>query len=298
MNRIIRAIRAQLQLNQTRNLLHDTAERLLELDSGFVALLEELALNPDEMPHAADMAALAAAAFLDRVHAVNQFIRTDAASRKNLEDIYLSSWKALRRTRDIEGTLRGHHYPALRAWLFAAYPRGLAKELERAPRIGSVPCAEYSADLQLRMLRLDTARLKEPVLDIGCGGSANLVNHLRGKGLDAHGIDRKIHTPGPWLTEADWLEFGYEPDRWGTILSNLGFTNHFIFALTYDAALAAEYEKAFDRILGSLVPGGSFHYAPGASRLEARADPGRYDFAAWPVSPGSHAVRITRRRPV
>lgn len=295
MNRLIKAIGSQLRLNRSGNLLHSRAELLLGLDPEFTAVMEELVSGAVLMPDPAVMAALAASALIDRVHAVNQYIRVDMTARKDLEEIYLSSWKALLESADVEGTLRTHHYPALRAWLTRLYPRRLARELSAAPRVGAVSCAEYSAELQVRVLALDAEKLREPILDIGCGRSATLVTWLRAKGLDARGIDRAIDSPAPWLIEADWLEHEYAPEAWGTIVSNLGFSNHFIFTQTWDPARTQGYEAAFDRILRSLSPGGSLHYAPGAPGLEARADSPRFVVTRLPVSGGSYAAVITRK---
>ncbi len=295
MNRLLKAIGSQLRLNRSGNLLHARAELLLGLDPEFTAVLEELVSGAAVLPDPAAMAALAASALIERVHAVNQFIRVDGTARKDLEEIYISSWTALKRSADVEGTLRASHYPALRAWLTGLYPRRLARELSAAPRVGAVSCAEYSAELQIRVLGLEIRALKEPILDIGCGRSASLVTWLRAQGFDARGIDRAVDSPAPWLLEADWLEHEYAPEAWGTIVSNLAFSNHYIFTQTWDPARAPAYEAAFDRILRSLSPSGSLHYAPGAPGLEARAAPPRYEVIRRPVSAGSYAVVITRK---
>jgi hypothetical protein len=204
-------LRGQLKLNEQKNLLHEQADQFLEIDTMFLAGLEEL-LNRrgDSSFNLEDLAAEAATAFIDRIYAVNQYIQVDSEARRSLALIYSETWKKLTETRDIESTLRTHHYPRIRAFLKKNYPENLAKALKSSPILGHVPCSEYSAELQMRILRLDLSTIKQPLIDIGCGSNANLVRYLRSRKIEAYGVDRIVRHRADFLTEADW----FAPRAW------------------------------------------------------------------------------------
>jgi hypothetical protein len=154
-----------------------------------------------------------------------------------------------------------------------------------------LPCAEYSAEFQLAILRLDPERALGPVLDIGCGERATLVSTLRERGVEAIGIDQ--YQPGAndgGVLRANWLEFPYLADYWGTIISHLAFTNHFVRALKTDAELAALYHAVYREVLDSLRVGGSFHYAPALPQAESRLDRRRFAIERFPNEPGNPAL--------
>jgi hypothetical protein len=145
-----------------------------------------------------------------------------------------------------------------------------ASHLGEAPR--DAVCARYSPFLQLRVLDLSSEALPEPVLDVGCGSDAALVHHLRQRGVEAYGIDRFAPEGIGGVVAADWLEFNYGEDHWGTVISHLGFSLHFLRHHLTDGptaeALALTHARAYVRILGSLRPGGSFAYAPALPFVE------------------------------
>ncbi|CAN7523028.1 hypothetical protein LJR235_003599 [Pararhizobium sp. LjRoot235] len=88
-------------------------------------------------------------------------------------------------------------------------------------------CANYSPDLQIRILRLEPSEAPGPLLDMGCGERGDLVFHLHTLGRsDAFGFDRLCETAGP-LIQAGWFEVPWHMD-----------------------------------VLRALRPGGSFRYAP------------------------------------
>ena len=74
---------------------------------------------------------------------------------------------------------------------------------------------------------IETGNLMEPILDVGCGKKGLLVKYLSYQGFSIVGIDRFSFTESNLFT-ADWLEYEYGNNHWGTIISNLGFSNHFI----------------------------------------------------------------------
>jgi hypothetical protein len=137
--------------------------------------------------------------------------------------------------------------------------------------VGAVPseavCAEYSAETQLRVLGLDLRSMHEPVLDVGCGAEAHLVAAMRQFGLDATGIDR--HAEAEHTIAADWSEFRFAPSSWGTVVSHLAMSLHFVHRhLGADAEPAQRYARKYMEILKSLQVGGSFVYAPSLPFIE------------------------------
>ena len=135
----------------------------------------------------------------------------------------------------------------------------------------SVTCSEYSAALQSEILYLKDIQLSEPILDIGCGKTANLVKYLRGKGFEAYGIDR-FSDDSFFIEKTDWLAFDYGNEKWGTIVSNLGFSNHFVHNHLREDGDFIGYAKKYMEILHSLKVGGCFCYAPDVPFIEKSLD--------------------------
>ena len=157
----------------------------------------------------------------------------------------------------------------------------IVREISGAPRGKGVilPCAEYSADFQMGILALTPRAVDGPFLDIGCGEGAALVAAMRAAGVDATGIDQYSGSPDGSVLRANWLEFSYRADYWGTIVSHMAFSNHFSRALKTDPELAALYRSVYLEILDSLKVGGTFRYAPALRREEASLDRERFSVA-------------------
>ena len=153
--------------------------------------------------------------------------------------------------------------------------------------------AEYSAGLQLRVLGLSAETLAEPILDVGCGANASLVRALRDAGLDATGIDRDA--PTDVGIAADWLTFAYGEDRWGTIVSHLAFSLHFLHHHLAGRPLAFTYAKRYMAILHSLRAGGTFAYVPALPFIEDLLPTETYRVERTPV-PGTDqtSTRVVR----
>jgi SAM-dependent methyltransferase len=130
--------------------------------------------------------------------------------------------------------------------------------------------AEYSAELQLSLLGLAEQKLLEPVVDLGCGKSAELVAHLRSTGVDVAGIDRL--GSAPFVLAKDWFEVRFEPSSIGTIVSHLAFSLQFLHHHWHPGERAYAYAKKYMELLQSLKPGGLFVYAPGLPFIEAMLD--------------------------
>jgi len=160
--------------------------------------------------------------------------------------------------------------------------------------VQAVACSEYAPDLQLEILQIDLNKLRQPVLDIGCGKEMNLVNYLREKEFEVYGIDR-FNNDNPFYKKQDWLEYDFETQKWGSIISNLGFSNHFIHHNLRVDGNYREYARKYMEILNALQSGGSFYYAPDLPFIEKHLDRFKYECTTFDI-PGSKfkASRVTR----
>jgi len=120
MQNLNRALHKQLSLNKGKNLLHSQVEQLIKLDPAFLAAMEELVTNPSATlsdQHIDELAGNAADSLIERIYLINQYIQIDSKSRSLLASIYRESWRKLIESRDVESTLRNHHYSRLRAFV-------------------------------------------------------------------------------------------------------------------------------------------------------------------------------------
>lgn len=127
--------------------------------------------------------------------------------------------------------------------------------------IDKLVCEEYSARLQLKILKLDLNHIVEPILDIGCGESANLVKYLRKLGFDAYGVDRNLKS-NDYLILSDWFDVDYSKEYWGTIISHMAFSNHIWHHKNRKDGYVLDLYNKMEEILQSLKIGGRFIYAP------------------------------------
>lgn len=129
-------------------------------------------------------------------------------------------------------------------------------------------CSEYSPDLQLRILHTPTEHLLDPILDLGCGQNGELVHFLRSQGNLAFGVDRGSD-PDQFIINADWFNFPFVPGFWGTIISHMAFSNHFLHHYLRPSGHLQQYAQCYMDVLSALKPQGSFIYAPGLPFIEA-----------------------------
>ena len=139
-----------------------------------------------------------------------------------------------------------------------------------------IPCAEYSETFQSHILRIDRFRLLEPILDIGCGKNYTLVKLLKSKGYDTVlGIDQ-YEAADENIVSANWLDFEFKENTFGTIISHMAFTNHFYRSLCFNDRKVELYREKYSEILNSLKKHGKFIYAPGIRIIENRLDSKKY----------------------
>ncbi len=161
-----------------------------------------------------------------------------------------------------------------------------------------VVCAEHAPALQLKVLGLDPETMLEPILDLGCGEEARLVHLLREAGKIATGVDR-IATPGPFVQEADWFEVELAPSTYGTIISHLGFTHHFLHHELRQSEEAFRYARRYMEIVRALIPGGTFAYAPGVPFVEDHLAKARFEITKRPIeAPRPEDERIAKAIPL
>jgi hypothetical protein len=128
-------------------------------------------------------------------------------------------------------------------------------------------CADYSPALQLRILGAKAEQLLDPILDLGCGPKGKLVRHLRKLGKEAFGVDREV-SKNKFLISADWLDFPLRVQSFGTVISHMAFSNHFLHHHLHRKGHPERYAKRYMEVLRSLKQGGSFLYAPGLPFFE------------------------------
>ena len=232
---------------------------------------------------------------------VNQFFSFNSESIEELKAIYFYLNKQIRLldTQAAQAELDNlseQHYQKLCDWLVRTNKFSEKMYSNDQEIVQPVACSEYTPDLQLNIFQIDFKTMRQPVLDVGCGREMNLVNFLRDNGVEAYGIDR-FDNNSPFYIKSDWLEFGFEANKWGTIISNLGFSNHFIHHnLRADGNFRA-YAQKYMEILASLENEGSFYYAPELPFVETYLDIFTYQCRSIAMSgsafKASHITKIS-----
>jgi SAM-dependent methyltransferase len=261
--------------------VHEIGRMDERLRSGLIDHLRELVLAASGRPLECEPIARDLVAWLlER----NQFVVIGADEQRSLGVLVEGVIADLRRDAP-----QGAEPDALRAALDGALVRR-ADEADRFVRDlcaanlgaafvrGEPTSSEYSPELQLEVLGARPEDLAEPVLDLGCGPGAALVRHLRSRGRRAFGVDRAISatSPSTFLTRADWLECRLGRGIWGTVLSHMAFSNHFLHHHLRPGGDAERYARRYMEVLRSLRPGGRFLYAPGLPFIESLLPRGEY----------------------
>jgi hypothetical protein len=273
------SIKQQLDVNKSRNLLFENITQIMNVEPSFLAALEEL-LNSNLSDQSADayedVVSFTAKELVKRLHSINPYLQVGQAHVEDLEQIYRQTWQIIKETRDIKTTLNEFHYPELSKWLTTLYPENLQSLRKSSASVSPLTYAEYSAELQVELFGIDTAQIKQPVIDIGCGSQANLVRYFRSVGIEAYGVDRHLQICQPYLHQLEWFDFYFEPGKWGTIVSNMAFTNHLNYAYRHDISQLEGYLAKMKEILESLSIGGYFRYAPSLPFVEDKLSSARY----------------------
>lgn len=273
MNLFRESIEKQFECNQGKNLFHvetnygihfipetlKAIERLSELDIDSESVLIDYTTNRA----------------LEEFCRMNQYYTFDKQSQESLRNLYTGLFSAIRNNPSKLDYIAEWHLTNLKNWLSETNPFAAKLYESKAGIIEPAACSEYSPELQFNILQIDLEKITGPVLDIVCGKQGSLVQYLRGLGIEAFGIDRFVKDD-LYLINSDWLAFEYGIEKWGTITSNIGFSNHFNHHhLRKDGSFLA-YAKKYMEILNSLKIGGSFHYAPDLPFIEQYLDLEKY----------------------
>lgn len=213
----------------------------------------------------------------------NQFILLSAEHRSELEQIYLDYLADMAdmlagcgEGNDLARELRSvitRHLCTLQ--VFISGLDAAHREAHEHLINTQVVCAEYSPSLQLNMLGINVAILVEPILDVGCGRNGRLVSYLRASGLEVYGVDR-IVTSAAYLIEADWIQFTFDALAWGSIISHMAFSNHFLFHHQYRKGIPEIFAQKYMEMLRALKMGGTLYYAPSLPFIEQFLPPARF----------------------
>lgn len=292
MNRLHQIIDQQIEFNQGKNLFLSDSAHYLKFTHEMVAAIKDIGSHDAAEEH--ELIDYVTQKSFQEFCRINQYFSINKQAKADLRNIYA----------DLFGNIRNHHtsveeislvhYDKLKQWLLKTNTHIDDIYSAKGQRLEPVACSEYSADLQLALLQLDTSRIKEPVLDIGCGKQGNLVHYLSSMGIEAIGFDRFSFDDSD-LIEADWLSFDYGTEQWGTIVSNLGFSNHFNHHHLREDGDFIKYAKKFMDILNALKMGGSFHYAPDLPFIEKYLDPTKYQLLNQDLGISKYRATIITR---
>lgn len=283
--RIRSHIDRQFEARRSRNLFFPTAEDSFEFIQETIHQIE--GLGGLDLESESTLLDYVTDKSLREFCRINQFYSCRSSDREALRAIYVELLEALKKqnSESDAGALapisRGH-YRRLVRWLRNSNPFA-EKNYSTGPEfVRPTVDNEYRAELQIDLLRIDLKNVMPPVLDIGCGRSARLVSLLRQSGIEAFGIDR-FAADLPHCEKTDWLDFEYVPRAWGTIVSHLGFSNHFVHHHVREDGRYALYAAQYMQILNSLRVGGRFLYAPGLPFIEQHLDPSRWAVRTQPI---------------
>lgn len=185
---------------------------------------------------------------------------------KLLKDIYYLLKNDRCCSMHIENILK-QHYQNLAYWIKQTNPFTYELYKNQSHFLNKEICSEYNVETQIKVLHLPLNSLTEPVLDIGCGKSGNLVKMLRKYGYEAYGFNRIMLYKTNYIFEDNWMDFDFTPHKWGTIISHLSFANHFKYN-HLSGNRSTDYAKKYMQILSSLKTMGVFYYAPSLPFIE------------------------------
>lgn len=280
MNRFTKNIDNQIKFNQDKNIFFDDLEIFQFANETLKAISNSDKLNPESKQSLIDYATDKA---IEEFYRVNQYYAFDLKAKNNLRKIYADLFENFQaKTNSIEDISK-KHYEKLRSWLKENNPFAEKIYQDGDEIVSPIACSEYSPELQIGILQIDIKHLMQPVLDIGCGANGYLVKYLKDQGIETYGIDR-FKFSAPNLITTDWLEYDYGKEKWGTIVSNIGFSNHFNHHHLRTDGNYIEYGKTYMNILNSLKIGGCFHYAPDLPFIEKYLDSTRFDIRKYEMN--------------
>jgi hypothetical protein len=270
----------QIAFNQGKNIFGNSANKPLRFSKGTTKAFSDMGRlsakkETDLIDYTIDKT-------IEEFCRVNQYYSFNSQSKNDLRKIYIDLFSRIKTNNYSTNAISNYHFESLKQWIQKTNP--FAEKLYGATvlEINPAPCSEYNPDLQISILEIDYPRLLEPVLDIGCGKKGNFVKHLNSNGIAAYGIDRFAINQNN-LINSDWLAYDYGIEKWGTIVSHLGFTNHFKHHHLREDGNYLEYAMKYMEVLKSLKPGGHFHYAPDLPFIELYLDTKQFKIEKYEI---------------
>jgi len=205
---------------------------------------------------------------------VNQFLNFSTQKHYELRKIYTNLVEKVcmivnkKETypQDVEQLLNSH-YKSLQRFLLESNGNEIFKKYRNSPDLPEIKCAEYTSEFQMKLLGINLSTIKEPLLDVGCGKQASFVTFLKDHRIEAYGLDRGVQSISG-VSQVDWLDYNFLPDTWGTIISHMAFSNHFMHNHLRQDGDYETYAEKYMEIVRSLKIGGSFIYAPSLPFIE------------------------------
>lgn len=279
----------QFSFNQGKNLFYNGIRNSLKFSPETLSAIEKIdTMDPDSENLLIDYLTNRA---VQEFCKINQYYTFNKEARLSLRNLYADLFASIKNRQTSVDSIAEKHYGNIIKWLQETNSFAEKIYISKGEMIDSVACSEYSAELQIEILQIDVDRIVEPVLDIGCGNHGNLVLHLRQLGIEAYGIDRFVHDHS-FLSSSDWFEYPFEKNKWGTITSNLGFSNHFQHHHFRHDGNFMDYARKYMDILSSLKAAGSFHYAPDLPFVEQYLDKEKYHLSNRSI--GNYEFKSTK----
>lgn len=267
MDKVNQHIQNQLKQHSEKNIFCSSDISKLEFIQSTSAILSNYKLSKIDKNTEQDLLTFTVKNTLEKFYQTNQFYSFDEKSIQALREIYSNLFSEIVKESEDKNTIDLNiiytkQYKNLKKWIRKtnSFAEKTYKN-QSADLDEDVVCSEYSAQAQLELLGMDPQKLLEPIIDIGCGENANLVSYLRNLGYDVLGIDRSVENSS-FSLNVNWFEYNFIPNNWGTVLSNLGFSNHFNHHHLRNNGTYINYAKKYIEILNSLKIGGTFYYAP------------------------------------
>lgn len=294
MNTIYAFIDKQILMNRGKNLFFNKPGNILELANSSYSLFKQLKeLTNECIPALIDYTVNQVVIELCRM---NQYYNFGSEDKLELRNIYSDFITTLKVNKKITAEMIDDHERVFKSWLYNTNPFSRSIYNNKDLFIEPVICSEYSVEIQLSIFRIQIDQLKNPILDIGCGKNAQLVEYLKMKGFECYGLDRFSNSRS-YISNTNWLEYDYGNEKWGTIISNLGFSNHFTHHHLRENGNYMDYAKTYMKILKSLKPGGSFYYAPDLTFIEHLLNKEEYMISNYRVNNcGYMATKIKKGR--
>jgi hypothetical protein len=291
MDRFTENIDNQIEFNQSKNIFLNNLDIFQFSKETINAISNIDRLDPNSKQSLIDYTTDKA---IEEFCRVNQYFSFDLKAKNNLRKIYAELFESFQTEAISIEDISKNHYEKLKNWLKVNNPFAEKIYKNGNEKVSPVACSEYSPTLQIQILQIEVDQLMEPVLDIGCGINGHLVNYLNKQGIEILGIDRfKFNSSN--LVTADWLEYNYGKEKWGTIVSNLGFSNHFKHHNLREDGNYIAYGKTFMNILNSLKVGGSFHYAPDLPFIEKYLDNKQFELKKYDIEEYDFKTTIIKK---